>query len=66
MTSNMTRQELEKIKKDTEAQINTLELELTHLKSVLSKVKGQIFRLINAEFPTTHSTSPIQPINKRK
>jgi chaperonin cofactor prefoldin len=66
MTSNATRQELEKIKEDTEAQIKTLELEITHLKSVLSEVKGQIFRLINAEFTVTHSASPIKLINERK
>jgi len=66
MTGNLSRQELEKIKKETETKIEDVELELAHLKSVLSKVKGQIFRLINAEFSVTHTKSPVKPINQRK
>ena len=66
MTSNPTRQELEELKKAKEEEIKTLKSKTKDAESDLSDIKRQIFRLINAEFPTTHSTSPIQPINKRK
>ncbi len=66
MTGNLSRQELEKIKEETEIEIKQTESKLKHLKSMLTDIKGQIFRLINSEFPATHSEPQIKPINERK
>ena len=66
MTSNLTRQELEKLKKAKEIEIKQTESKLKNLNSDLSEIKRQIFRLVNAEFSNTHVTTPIKPINERK
>ena len=66
LTNNLSRQELEKMKEETEAKIIRLESELKDLKSMLTDIKGQIFRHINSEFPVTHSQPPLKPINERK
>ena len=66
MTSNPTRQELEKLKEAKKIEIKQTESKLKDLKSELSEIKRKIFKTINAEFPATHSPSPIKPINERK
>jgi hypothetical protein len=66
MTNNPTRQELEKLKEAKKIEIKQTESKLKNLKSELSEIKRQIFKLINAEFSTTHSPSPIKPIDERK